>query len=145
MFNFTLPVCFVRSFLMQTTIGAVLLSVFLTNFSDQLVAQEANAKQPTQTAQDAKQEPETKENWIDLFNGKNLDGWTVKIAGHPIGDNYADTFRVEDGILKCEYDDYKDFGKRYGHLYSNLAYSHYKLKLEYRFVCLLYTSDAADE
>ena len=81
-------------------------------------------------------EPETTESdtWIELFNGKNLDGWTVKIAGHPMGENYADTFRVEDGVLKCEYDDYQEFGKRFGHLYSDLAYSHYKLRLEYRFV-----------
>ena len=57
--------------------------------------------------------------WVDLFNGKDLDGWTVKIAGHPVGENYADTFRVEDGILKCEYDDYKEFGYRFGHLYTS--------------------------
>ena len=50
-----------------------------------------------------------------------------------MGENYANTFRVEDGILKCEYDDYEEFGGRYGHLYSNLSYSHYKLRLEYRF------------
>lgn len=74
------------------------------------------------------------EGWIDLFNGKNLDGWTVKIAGHPVGENHANTFRVEDGILKCEYDDYGDFEGRFGHLYSNLSYSHYKLRMEYRFV-----------
>ncbi len=72
-------------------------------------------------------------NWIELFNGENLDGWTVKIAGHPMGENYADTFRVEDGLLKCEYDDYQEFGGRYGHLFSNIAYSHYILRLEYRF------------
>ncbi len=71
--------------------------------------------------------------WIQLFNGKNLEGWTVKIAGHPLGENYANTFRVEDGILKCEYDDYRDFSGRYGHLFSNIAYSHYRLRLEYRF------------
>ena len=74
------------------------------------------------------------ENWVDLFNGKDLEGWTVKIAGHEVGDNYADTFRVEDGVLKCEYDDYKEFKGRFGHLYTNLAYSHYKLRLDYRFV-----------
>lgn len=93
-------------------------------------AQEQTAK----TNQDI--EPTTdgeSEEWIDLFNGKNLDGWTVKIAGHPLGDNHANTFRVEDGILKCEYDDYDEFGKRFGHLYSNLAYSHYRLRLDYRF------------
>ncbi|TWT84436.1 hypothetical protein CA13_59140 [Planctomycetes bacterium CA13] len=71
--------------------------------------------------------------WIDLFNGKDLDGWTVKIAGHPLGENYANTFRVEDGILKCEYDDYNEFDGRYGHLFSVLPYSHYRLQLEYRF------------
>lgn len=85
------------------------------------------------TAGFAQQTQPAQPEWIDLFNGKNLDGWTVKIAGHPMGDNYAETFRVEDGILKCEYDDYKEFGGRYGHLYSNLSYSHYKLRLEYRF------------
>ncbi len=74
------------------------------------------------------------ENWVDLFNGKDLNGWTVKIAGHEVGDNYADTFRVEDGILKCEYDDYGDFEGRFGHLYSNLSYSHYRLQMEYKFV-----------
>lgn len=80
------------------------------------------------------QEPEQPEGeWIDLFNGTDLEGWTVKIAGLPVGENYADTFRVEDGILKCEYDDYPEFDGRYGHLYSNLSYSHYKLRLEYRF------------
>lgn len=73
------------------------------------------------------------EDWIDLFNGENLDGWTVKIAGHPLGENHANTFRVENGILKCEYDDYGEFGKRFGHLYSDIVYSHYLLRLEYRF------------
>ena len=38
--------------------------------------------------------------WIALFNGKDLDGWTPKIKGYPAGENYADTFRVEDGVLK---------------------------------------------
>ena len=82
-------------------------------------------------AQEKQSEPERE--WVDLFNGQDLEGWTVKIAGHPVGENYVDTFRVEDGILKCEYDDYEEFGGRYGHLYTNLSYSHYKLKLEYRF------------
>ena len=27
--------------------------------------------------------------WIDLFNGKNLDGWIVKIAKHETGENYG--------------------------------------------------------
>lgn len=71
--------------------------------------------------------------WIPLFNGSNLDGWTVKIAKHPLGENYADTFRVEDGVIKVAYDKYGKFDEQFGHLYSNLPYSNYILRLEYRF------------
>lgn len=79
-------------------------------------------------------EPSTgSRNWIPLFNGKNLDGWTIKITGHPLGENFADTFRVEDGIIKVYYDKYGKFDRQFGHLYSNVAYSHYILRMEYRF------------
>ena len=71
--------------------------------------------------------------WVSLFNGRNLDGWTIKIAGHPLGENFADTFRVEDGMIKASYDQYPKFSMQFGHLYSNVAYSHYRLRLEYRF------------
>ena len=71
--------------------------------------------------------------WIPLFNGVDLSGWTPKFAGHPCGENFADTFRVEDGILKVSYDGYPKFSGQFGHLYSNLAYSRYILRLEYRF------------
>jgi Domain of Unknown Function (DUF1080) len=73
------------------------------------------------------------DHWIPLFNGKDLDGWTVKIAKHPLGDNYADTFRVEDGVIKVSYDKYGKFEQQFGHLYTNLPYSRYILRLEYRF------------
>jgi len=73
------------------------------------------------------------EPWIPLFNGRDLSGWTVKIAKRPLGENYANTFRVEDGILKVSYDGYPAFDQQFGHLYTNLAYSHYVLRLEYRF------------
>ncbi|MFM1963623.1 MAG: hypothetical protein RLZZ172_2468, partial [Bacteroidota bacterium] len=39
-----------------------------------------------------------KENWISLFNGKDLSNWTVKIFHHEVGDNYGNTFRAEDGM-----------------------------------------------
>lgn len=71
--------------------------------------------------------------WHSLFNGKNLDGWTVKIAEHPLNENFADTFRVEDGVIKVSYDRYEKFDGRFGHLYTNQPYSHYVLSLEYRF------------
>jgi len=70
--------------------------------------------------------------WHSLFNGRDLSGWTVKINKHPLGDNYANTFRVEDGVIKVSYDGYGKFDEQFGHLYSNLAYANYVLRLEYR-------------
>jgi hypothetical protein len=70
--------------------------------------------------------------WKPLFNGRDLAGWTIKIAGRPLGDNYRDTFRVEDGILKVGYDKWDKFDRRFGHLYTNQAYANYLLRLEYR-------------
>ncbi len=73
--------------------------------------------------------------WIDLFNGKDLSNWTVKLSGHPAGDNAFNTFRVADGLLQVRYDKYETFGDTFGHIFSNSGpYSHYKLQVEYRFV-----------
>jgi len=70
--------------------------------------------------------------WHSLFNGKDLSGWTVKINKHPLGENYADTFRVEDGVIKVSYDKYGKFEEQFGHLYSNQAYGSYILRLDYK-------------
>ena len=75
-----------------------------------------------------------KEDWIVLFNGKDLKGWTPKIAKHELGDNFGNTFRVEDGLLKVRYDKYKSFDGQFGHLFYKDPYSYYRLVVEYRFV-----------
>ena len=49
------------------------------------------------------EEPKKDTDWVPLFNGKNLDGWTPKIKGYELGDNHLDTFRVE-GELVLEYE-----------------------------------------
>ncbi len=72
--------------------------------------------------------------WLQLFNGKNLEGWTAKIKGHEAGDNFGNTFRVEDGVLKVGYDKYDAFDRRFGHLFYKDQFSHYRLRVEYRFV-----------
>ncbi|WP_262919996.1 3-keto-disaccharide hydrolase [Niabella hibiscisoli] len=72
--------------------------------------------------------------WTTLFNGKDLKDWFVKIHHFEVGDNYAQTFRVEDGIIKVRYDKYDGFNERYGHLYYKTPFSRYHLKMEYRFV-----------
>jgi hypothetical protein len=73
--------------------------------------------------------------WIQLFNGKDLTGWTPKVKGFDVGENFGDTFRVEDGILKVSYDKYEGpFRGRFGHLFYNKPFSNYVLRVEYRFV-----------
>ena len=74
------------------------------------------------------------EEWIQLFNGRDLAGWTPKITGYEAGDNFGDTFRVEDGVLRVVYDEYGDFDGRFGHLFYEEPFAHYVLRVEYRFV-----------
>lgn len=72
--------------------------------------------------------------WINLFNGKDLKDWTVKIAKHDLNDNYGNTFRVDDGLMKVRYDGYTDFDQQYGHIYYKKPFSSYLIKITYRFV-----------
>jgi hypothetical protein len=73
--------------------------------------------------------------WIQLFNGKDLTGWTPKVKGFEVGENFGDTFRVEDGILRVSYDKYEGpFRGRFGHLFYDKPFSNYVLRIEYRFV-----------
>ncbi len=71
--------------------------------------------------------------WINLFNGKDLKDWKVKINGHPLNDNYANTFRVENGVMKVSYDGYSEWKDRYGHIFYRKPFSAYVLVVEYRF------------
>jgi hypothetical protein len=78
-------------------------------------------------------QPAEEGSWQSLFNGTDLQGWEVKIAGLPPGEDPLETFRVEDGILKVCYDGYEHFGDRFGHLFYHRSFSHYILRVEYRF------------
>lgn len=72
--------------------------------------------------------------WISLFNGVDMKDWTPKIRHYDLNDNYGNTFRVEDSVLKVSYDQYDSFRMRYGHLFFKEKFSHYLLNVEYRFV-----------
>ncbi|MEZ6127731.1 MAG: DUF1080 domain-containing protein [Planctomycetaceae bacterium] len=72
--------------------------------------------------------------WVSLFNGKDMTGWTPKIRYSKLGENYGNTFRVEDGLLKVRYDQYSEFGERFGHLFYEKEFSNYRFRVEYRFV-----------
>jgi hypothetical protein len=73
------------------------------------------------------------ENWVSIFNGENLDGWTVKFSGYELGENYKNTFRAGYGILSANYDEYENFNAEWGHIFYKEKLSHYRLRLEYRF------------
>lgn len=108
-------------------------------------------------AQEKDKQSDSKSEWTQLFNGKNLDGWTPKIRYYKLGENPGNTFRVEKGLLKVKYDRrvYPSFranaetlrrcfgedlpkGKkppeRFGHLFYKEKFSNYRLRVVYRFV-----------
>ncbi|MGL6076486.1 MAG: 3-keto-disaccharide hydrolase [Fimbriiglobus sp.] len=72
--------------------------------------------------------------WVPLFDGKTLDGWKPKIRGFEFGDNHLDTFSVKDGYITVNYDKYDKFDEKFGHLFYKDKFSHYKLRVEYRFI-----------
>lgn len=72
--------------------------------------------------------------WEPIFNGQDLSGWQMKITGCELGENYNNTFRVSEGKLIVSYEDYDTFDQRFGHLFFKEKLSHYRLRLEYRFV-----------
>jgi hypothetical protein len=72
--------------------------------------------------------------WVSLFNGKDFEGWDIKIKGSELNTNYKNTFRVENGLLRVCYDEYDKFQNEFGHIFYKRPYSYYKLRVEYRFV-----------
>jgi hypothetical protein len=74
------------------------------------------------------------EEWIQLFNGVDLDDWIIKINTRPLGENYNNTFIVRDGLLVVNYDEYESFDREFGHIFYNTPFSNYKLRVEYRIV-----------
>lgn len=109
------------------TVSAMLLMASALGYATTLFAQAQPAPKTVAPAPEA--------DWIQLFNGRDLSGWTPKITHHDLGDNFADTFRVDKGVLQVRYDKYPPtFNSRFGHLFYRTPYSYYRLIVEYRFV-----------
>ena len=102
---------------MKKIVLFLILTISVGFFSFQLLSY--NAKDP---------------DWQKLFNGKDMKDWVVKIRTHELNDNFANTFRVEDGLMKVRYDGYDQFDKQYGHIFYKKPFSNYLLQVEYRFV-----------
>ena len=73
------------------------------------------------------------EEWISLFNQKDLSNWTIKFSGEDLNYNYKETFIVKDSMIRIKYDNYKTFDNKFAHMYYKTPYSYYKLKFDYRF------------
>ncbi|MEH6408575.1 MAG: DUF1080 domain-containing protein, partial [Leeuwenhoekiella sp.] len=111
----------------------LLFSLFLCSFLIISCKEEKSTKTDEKSAI-TEQKPEA-DKWETLFNGKDLEGWTMKIVGHPLGENFGNTFRVSDSILSVRYAGYENnFDERFGALYYNEKFTNYRLKVEYRFV-----------
>ncbi len=104
----------------RNSIIVTFLCLFLTNCKKTEQSSENNAVE--------------KEQWISLFNGVNLDNWEVKIKGHPLGENWNNTFKVVDSVIRVDYSGYETFDSSFGHMFYKTPYSNYKMKLSYRFL-----------
>lgn len=88
-----------------------------------------NKKEATENVvQDSNQEE-----WVALFNGKDLTGWDIKFSNQELNVNYKNTIRVEDGMFRVVYDEYEGFNDAFAHIYYKEPFSYYKIKFDYRF------------
>lgn len=107
----------IQSYVAPRSFNFIFLFVFLASFATTMAQNNPNEKK-----------------WTQLFNGKDLLNWNVKIFGHDVNDNYGNTFRIEDGKIKISYDEYEEFGGKFGFLFHREKFSYYTLAVEYRFV-----------
>lgn len=76
--------------------------------------------------------------WTDLFNGKNLDGWTVYVGGEKFANENSlkrdDIFNVMNGVIHV-YPNAKDGSPQLkANLIHKNVYSRYQLQVEYRWL-----------
>jgi len=74
-------------------------------------------------AQNQQAQPITPDKPIDLFNGKDLDGWTYDIKGE--NTDPASVYSVEDGILK-------NTGRPAGVIRTKQTYKDYEVEVQWR-------------
>lgn len=73
--------------------------------------------------------------WVQLFNGKDLDGWVKKVRPLPVGQDPYDTWYVKDSLLWVDYTKYTgNFNDRFGHMaYQKRKFSYYLMRAVYQF------------
>jgi hypothetical protein len=111
----------------MTSLNRALLSILALSAAGCASAPRAAAAQAERANSDSK-------DWIQLFNGRDLEGWQIKFAKHPLGENFNDTFRASDGLLQVRYDKWSRFDGEFGHIFYQRPFSDYIVAVEYRFV-----------
>ncbi len=114
-----------HSLLLSSKWGSLILLIVLSACSSKPKNQDGNQKSA---------ELAVSENWVQLFNGKDLNDWQIKFKGSELGENYNNTFRVEDGLLRVSYDNWDEWNGKFGHIFYKGEFSNYRLRVEYRFV-----------
>ena len=120
--------------LRSTTIVILVTLVCLAVLAAQPLRRSIGGVVAGQTSGPEKPENAQQKEWRQLFNGKNLEGWDVKIRGYALIDNFGNTFVVETGLCTVGYEKYDSFNERFGHLFYREKFSHYILAAEYRFI-----------
>lgn len=114
---------------MSTPLLQLVLLLLLAVPVQEKAAETAAPEAPQQAVESASDDA-----WISLFNGRDLEGWTPKIAGHALGEDPYGTVRVEDGMIRIGYDGYDPpFRDRFCHLFYERPFERYRLRVEYRF------------
>ena len=82
--------------------------------------QKNTSEEPTAETESTSQEAATEDSeYVSLFNGENLDGWTIY---------GTEKWYVEDGLLVCE----SGPDAQYGYLGTNENYKNFELKLQFK-------------
>jgi len=75
--------------------------------------------------------------WVELFNGKNLDGWYTFLKGQGRDDDPSDgdsskVFQVDDGVIHLYKDHQDGTDAPLGYFGTVASYAHYHLRFEYK-------------
>lgn len=76
--------------------------------------------------------PAPEAEWVRIFDGKTLNGWTPKIAGRALGEDPLNMFVVQDGAIRVSHANYTKFEGEFGHLFWKTPVGAYRIRFEYR-------------
>ena len=112
-----------RSLVLQLMIGVAAVVAILG--SDPHAQSQASAGQPGVPAPG-------NDGWIQLFNGRNLDGWYTFLSKSGQNNDPAGLIRVDNGMIHILGNPVAPGAAEAGYLATNQEFSDYRLRLEYK-------------